>query len=228
MSEQQVQEVAVEYAHWGEVPWSLATRSQLAKGDLPRDPGGPVRGFVSDYDWRGKKADIELYAVAESVPTKASAGQLASAERRRTATVRVCAGRGANSQRPLPEHTEGRHLCPMCAKFARTLEFQARLRERRVELAHRARQLLADEQLAVDVLEAPRTAAGRRRPPLAARVQAVDHTGRRLVDVLVRLAGPRTPGAPDNAADGGQAIQKALAGGGWAGPRAFSNRCGSA
>jgi len=48
----------------------------------------------------------------------------------------------------------------------------------------------------VSVVEAEPTGAGRRRPPLAARVQAVDGTGNRLLDTLVKLAGPRTQGAP--------------------------------
>lgn len=207
-----------EYAHWGAVPWSLATRGQLTKGDLPREPGGPVRARVAGYDWRGKEDSIALYAVSESVPTKASASQLAAAQRRRTATVRVCGDCGANSQRPVTEHGEGRHLCPMCAKVARVRDFQARLGERRAELAAWAQQLLADEELAVvwvSLHEAEPTPSGRRRPPLAARVQAVDHTGRRLVDALVRLAGPRTKGAPEEAvpaAEGAQSLRKALVG----------------
>ncbi|QLH19277.1 hypothetical protein [Streptomyces sp. Rer75] len=72
------------------MPWALASKSQLGRADLPREPGGPVRGWVTGRDFRGREMDIELYAVAESVPTKASGGQLAAADRRRTATVRAC------------------------------------------------------------------------------------------------------------------------------------------
>ncbi|MFI9588289.1 hypothetical protein ACIHCQ_42395 [Streptomyces sp. NPDC052236] len=207
----------VSYGWWGEVPWTLASKSQLARADLPREPGGPVRGWVAGRDFRGREMDIELYSVAESVPTKATGGQLAAADRRRTATVRVCSDCGANCQQPLAER-RGRYLCAMCAKLARIVDFQIELRERRVELAEWAGALLADPALAVvwvDVIEAERTASGRQRPPLAARVQAVDGNGRRLVDVLVRLAGPRTKGAPAEAVpaeEGAKALQAALEG----------------
>ncbi|MEU9428548.1 hypothetical protein AB0D87_38015 [Streptomyces sp. NPDC048342] len=207
----------VSYGWWGEVPWTLASRTQLARSDLPREPTGPVRGWVTGQDFRGREMDIELYSVAESVPTAATGGQLAAADRRRTSTVRVCSDCGANCQQPLAER-RGRYLCAMCAKLARIVDFQIELRERREELAGWARRLLADPRLAVvwvDVIEAERTPSGRRRPPLAARVHAVDGDGRRLVDVLVRLAGPRTKGAPAEAVmpeEGAKALQKALEG----------------
>ncbi|GAA2331348.1 hypothetical protein GCM10010246_13160 [Streptomyces cuspidosporus] len=113
-------------------PCSLASKSQLGRANLPREPGGPVRGWVAGRDFRGREMDVELYAVAESVPTKATAG-LAAADRRRTATVRVCTDRGANCQQPLAER-RGRYLCAMCAKLARVMDFQIELR-RRAELA---------------------------------------------------------------------------------------------
>ncbi|WP_217231379.1 hypothetical protein [Streptomyces anulatus] len=67
----------------------------------------------------------------------------------------------------------------------------------------------------VELASAPDTPAGRRRPPLAGRVQVVDENGRRRADVLVHLAGPRTKGAPADAlapADGAEALSRALAG----------------
>ncbi|QTI87211.1 hypothetical protein [Streptomyces sp. AgN23] len=207
----------VSYRWWGEVPWTLASKSQLGRADLPREPGGPVRGWVTGRDFRGREMDIELYAVAEAVPTKASGGQLAAADRRRTATVRVCSDCGANCQQPLAER-RGRYLCAMCAKLARIVDFQIELRERRAELAEWAQRVLADPALAVvwvEVLEAEPTPSGRRRPPLAARIHAVDGHGRLLVDVLVRLAGPRTKGAPAGAVppeEGAKALQAALEG----------------
>ncbi|WP_069874448.1 hypothetical protein [Streptomyces malaysiensis] len=205
------------YRWWGEVPWALVSKSQLGRADLPREPGGPVRGWVTGRDFRGREMDIELYAVAESVPTKASGGQLAAADRRRTTTVRVCSDCGANCQQPLAER-RGRYLCAMCAKLARIVDFQIELRERRAELAAWAQEVLADPALAVvwvEVMEAEPTPSGRRRPPLAARVQAVDGHGRLLVDALVRLAGPRTKGAPAEAVppeEGAEALQGALEG----------------
>ncbi|ONK09244.1 hypothetical protein [Streptomyces sp. MP131-18] len=190
-----------DYFRWSDVPFSLACRSQLAKADLPREPGGPVRGYLKTSDWRGKKDWLPLFAVSESVPTGATGGQLAAAERRSSA-VRECGECGARCQQPLHERDDGRHLCLMCGKIARVRERQAQLRERRGELAVWARQLLDAGGLAivwVTVHEAPLTPGGRRRPPLAARVHVVDEAGQRLADVLVRLAGPRAAGVPEGA-----------------------------
>ncbi|MFE9679118.1 hypothetical protein ACFYO5_34230 [Streptomyces sp. NPDC006259] len=50
---------------------------------------------------------------------------------------------------------------------------------------------------------APLTGVGRARPPLAGRVQVADETGLVLEDVL-RLAGPRTGGAPADAVSAGE------------------------
>jgi hypothetical protein len=198
-----------DYFRWSDVPFSLACRSQLAKADFPREPGGPVRGYLKTSDWRGKKAYwLPLFAVSESVPTGATGGQLAAAERRSSA-VRECGECGARSQQPLHQREDGRHLCLMCGRIARVLERQAQLRERRAELAGWARELLDGGGLAivwVTVHEAPLTPAGNKRPPLAARVHVVDEAGRRLADVLVRLAGPRTKGAPDDAVPASEGV----------------------
>ncbi|MGW4803101.1 hypothetical protein [Kitasatospora sp. NPDC004272] len=160
---------------------------------------------------------MALYAVAESVPTKATGGQLASAAARRTAVVRCCEECGAISQHPLTER-DGQPLCLMCHRVARVRERQEELARAREGHARWAAGLLADEASAlvwVTVVEAPLTESGRRRPPLAARVHAVDGRGRRLVDVLVRLAGPRAAGVPEGAmepAEGAEKVQKALSG----------------
>lgn len=71
------------------------------------------------------------------------------------------------------------HRCLVCRRIARQRAFQAELRDGRATLAQWARQLLAEPGLAVgwvDVLEAPLTPAGDRRPPLAAHVHAVNGT----------------------------------------------------
>ncbi|MFE5811711.1 hypothetical protein [Streptomyces sp. NPDC056491] len=223
MTEQQLtqeQKPVVEpvwYGSWSEVPWMMASKTQMAKADLPREPVGPVRGYVPGRDFRDKEISIPLYSVAESVPTKASGGQLASADGRRTTTVRVCTDCGANCQQPL-QPREGRHLCAMCWRIAKLVDFQIRLGERRAVLADWARERLADEALAVvwvEMQNGGRTDSGRVRPPLAARVHAVDAQGKRLVDVVVKLAGPRTEGArPDAvpAEEGVVKLRKALGG----------------
>lgn len=87
---------------------------------------------------------------------------------------------GANCQQPLtPSGDDGVHRCLVCRRIARQRAFQAELRDGRATLAQWARQLLAEPGLAVgwvDVLEAPLTPAGDRRPPLAAHVHAVNGT----------------------------------------------------
>ncbi|MCY0924011.1 TniQ family protein [Streptomyces sp. H27-G5] len=146
----------VRYARWNQVPWSWASRTQMARADLPREPGGPVRGYVAGRDFRERETEVALYDVAESRPTRASGGQLAAAEARRTATVRVCTDCGANCQLPLQER-QGRYLCPMCWRIATVVDYQIELRERRAENAAWARDLLGAGPLAiiwVDLLEA--------------------------------------------------------------------------
>ncbi|MPY57155.1 hypothetical protein [Streptomyces spongiae] len=204
-----------EYDRWSDVPAGLVTQTRLADADPPRRPGGPVRAYVRDANWRGKKQTFALYAVAESVPTAASGRQLAAAAQRR-AVVRACEGCGAPCQLPLPEF-EGRRLCGACRHRARLAEMQELLAVRRAELGRWARDLLAGPLAVVwvELTAAEPTRSGRARPPLAGRVQVVDETGRGLETVLVRLAGPRTQGAPADAVpygEGAGRIARALQG----------------
>ncbi|MEJ8654933.1 hypothetical protein WKI65_44555 [Streptomyces sp. MS1.AVA.3] len=211
MTEQQVREQPVEFvpatasepqspwfSRWSAVPWTLASKSQMARADLPREPAGPVRGYVAGRDFRDKETEIPLYDVRESLPTKASGVQLASAEARRTATVRVCTDCGAQCQLPLQER-QGRYLCAMCWRIATVVDAQLELRERRAENAAWARGLFTSGPLAVtwvELVAAEPTPAGRKRPPLAGRVHVVDENGKRVLDVLVRLAGPAPRARP--------------------------------
>ncbi|MGP2442411.1 hypothetical protein [Streptomyces sp. JW3] len=80
--------------------------------------------------------------------------------------------------------------------------FQKSLGERRGELARWAQGLLEDSRLAVvwvETVEEGRTTSGRARPPVAARVTAVDGEGTCLADLVVRLVGVRGRGAPEGA-----------------------------
>ncbi|MEU0112002.1 hypothetical protein ABZ313_42585 [Streptomyces sp. NPDC006251] len=192
------------YERWSDVPAGLVTQTRLADADPPRRPGGPVRAHVRDFNWRGKQQTFALYDVAESVPTAATGRQLAAAAQRRAA-VRACDGCGAPGPQPLLEHG-GRRVCAACRHVARLGEMQELLRVRRGELARWAAGLLAGRLAVVwvELTEAPPSASGRARPPLAGRVQVVDEAGRGLDDVLVRLAGPRTQGAPADAVPAGE------------------------
>ncbi|WP_370138321.1 hypothetical protein [Streptacidiphilus sp. EB103A] len=199
------------------MPWTLASKTQLATADLPRRPGGPVRGYVAGVDFRGRRTEVPLYTVADCPPTTATGRQLAAAADRRSAVVRTCSDCGARTQLPLTER-RGRYLCAMCNRVARVIEDQIELRRRRIDNAVWAHDLLeGGEDLAlvwVQVLDAP--AAGDRpaRAAVAARVQAVDQRGRPLKDLLIKLTGPRTPGAPKEAlasGEGAAALALALA-----------------
>lgn len=212
MSEKQ----PAEYGRWSEVPWEYASRTQMSRADLPRRAGGPVVGYVPGRDFRDKEVSVALYDVRASRPSGASGPQLAAAAGRRTSAVYECSGCGAQTQLPLSE--DGGHLCAMCRRVAGIAQFQAALRARREQIGSWARSLFVGGDLAiawVELIAAPDTPAGRRRPPLAGRVQVVDEDGRRCADVLVRLAGPRTTGAPSealSAGDGALAVSQALAG----------------
>lgn len=186
----------VRFERWGDVPAELVTRTRLGDADPPRRPGGPVRARVRDFNWRGKAETFDLYAVAESVPTAATGRQLAAAAQRR-AVGRACEGCGGVGQLPLLEH-EGRRVCAACRHLAQLAEKHEALRVRRAELGVWARGLLSGPLAVVwvELTAAPPAGSGRARPPLAGRVQVADETGRVLEDVLVRLAGPRTRGAP--------------------------------
>lgn len=190
------------YDWWDQVPQGrYASRTQLAAADLPRKATGPVRARVWSADWRDHDRQlVDLYDVSESVPTRTTASSLAASERR-GAAVRVCADCGGHSQRPLVSR-DGRHRCMTCSHIAKLVERQIELREERAGLTAWAAEQLADPGTAVvwvDLVAAERTFSGRSRPPLAARVTAVDAAGDRLLDLLVDLTGPRTEGAPPKA-----------------------------
>lgn len=209
-------EQPAQFGRWSEVPWEYASCTQMSRADLPRKADGPVVGYVAGHDFRDKEMQVAVYDVRASRPSGASGPQLAAAAGRRTAAVYECAGCSAQTQLPLSE--EGGHLCAMCRRMAGIARFQAELRTRRDQIGTWARSLFAGGELAivwVELTAAPNTPAGRRRPPLAGRVQVADEAGRKRADVLVRLAGPRTNGAPADAlsaGDGALALSRAMAG----------------
>ncbi|WP_369267949.1 hypothetical protein, partial [Streptomyces harbinensis] len=67
------------FASWREVPDGVyATETQLKTMDLPRRPGPPA-ATVKGVDGIGRRTTITLYRIDQSVPTAATAAQLAAA-----------------------------------------------------------------------------------------------------------------------------------------------------
>jgi hypothetical protein len=200
------------YQGWWEVPDHLMPATTLGELEYPRIANGqdPV-AWVDTRDWSDRKTSIPLYDARACPPTKATARQL-SAAANRSGRQRTCADCGAHCQRPLTvDPGDRRPLCPACRQVARLRRRQAQLADARPLIAARARELLAWTAVAVvqvDLHVPPPTPAGRRRPPTAARVRAVGLDGGRLVDVLVRLVGPRAHHVPAGAVPAQEAVPK--------------------
>jgi hypothetical protein len=191
------------YAGWWEVPDHLMPATTLGELEYPRSTAGqdPV-AWVDTRDWSDRKTSIPLYDARACPPTKATARQLAAAAARSTRR-RICAQCGAHCQRPLTlDPQDRRPLCPACRQVARLRRAQAEVAAQRRDAAERAAQLLGWDDAAlvqVDQTIPPPTPAGRKRPATAARVRACDLAGGRLLDVLVRLVGPRAHHIPQGA-----------------------------
>jgi hypothetical protein len=200
------------YEGWGQVPEHLRTRTQLSDLDLPRVPGGPVRACVTAPGAVRRRETFDLYDVRESIPSPASAGQLAAAAARRTRLEYDCAQCGAHAESPLvrlrPQtpakdaHEPGRALCWCCLAIARLRDAQERCALARAAAVRWAAARLADPAtalLAVSLTVPAPPPSGRVRKPIAARIEACDSAGARIVDVTVALAGARTRGLPPDA-----------------------------
>jgi hypothetical protein len=210
------------YQGWWQVPPHLLPATALGELEYPRAPAGdPVAWVEVRENWAGKNDEIALYDARACPPTTATARQLvAAAYRSARQRQRTCADCHARCQRPLPpldEH-DPRPLCPACRHVALLRRRQAELATSRQACAERARELLASPHTAVlqvDLTVPPPTPAGRTRPPTAAHVRAVDPDGTRLVDLVVRLVGPRAHHIPDGAVaaeDAAPAVHGALLG----------------
>jgi hypothetical protein len=207
------------YAGWWQVPDHLMPATTLGELEYPRTANGqdPV-AWVDTRDWSDRETSIPLYDARACPPSKATARQLAAVAAR-SGRQRTCAQCGARCQRPLTvDPNDRRPLCPACGHVVRLRRRQAELGAARQLCAEQARELLAwtgAAVLQVDLHVPPPTPAGRRRPPTAARVRAVDLDAARLVDMLVRLVGPRAHHVPDGAAApqaAAPAIHRALVG----------------
>jgi hypothetical protein len=199
------------YHGWWQVPAHLLSATALGELEYPRAPDGEPAAWVEvGENWQGKRDTIALYDARACPPTTATAGQLAAAATR-SGRRRVCADCDARCQRPLPPLSEQdpRPLCPACRHIAQLRQRHAQLAQARLACAQRAGQLLGWSDAAivqVDLTVPPPTPAGRPRPPTAAHVRAVDPAGTRLVDVLVRLVGPRARHVPHGATPQEEAV----------------------
>ncbi len=198
------------YTGWWQVPDHLLPATTLGELEYPRTATGrQPDAWVDTRDWSDRKTSIPLYDARACPPTKATARQLVTAATR-SHRQRTCADCGAHCQRPLTvDPTDRRPQCPACRHLARLRRRQAELAAARPVIAARTRELLAWPDavvVQVDLEVPPPTPAGRRRPATAARVRAVDLDGARLVDVLVRLVGPRAHHVPASAVAAREAV----------------------
>lgn len=205
------------FSYWGELPANTyMTKTQLKDLDLPRQPGGPVRATVEGRDGAGRRDTFDLYLISESVPTSASAAQLAAAAARRTTGTRVCEQCGSRPELPCTQ-VDAWLLCQACAHIERLRAAQRQAGEVRDHVQRRAARLLDDGDLAVvhiTYTDRGTTDASKRRTPSAAHVAALGADGTVLVDVELRIVASRSKGIPDGAADPDQAadaIRSALA-----------------
>ncbi|PZG04855.1 hypothetical protein C1I95_33045 [Micromonospora craterilacus] len=194
------------YKGWRQVPAGLLSKSQLADLDLPRVPGGaPVRARVETRDWRDRKTVVDLYSLAEALPSAATIGQLVAARARASAS-RVCEGCGARPDRSLP-CVNGRHLCQLCSRIVSLQQLAEKAAADRASVVAWARQMVAPDLLppyvvrVKQILRPPAPSGRQNLNPVALWVDAVDTTGRRLVNTTVRLAGPRVRAVPAGAVD---------------------------
>ena len=211
------------YAGWWQVPDHLMPATTLGELEYPRTPDGQQpAAWVETRDWSDRKTSIPLYDARACPPTKATGAQLASAgDGSKLARRRVCSDCGARCQRPLPSLPEvpgSGPLCPACRHIALLRRRQAEAAIQRLVSAERAAQFLGWDDAAlvqVDQTVPPPAPSGRKRPPTGARIRARDLRGGRLLDVVVRLVGPRAQHIPDGAVapdDAAPTIHQALSG----------------
>ncbi|WP_030488179.1 hypothetical protein [Micromonospora chokoriensis] len=189
------------YEGWRQVPPGLFSKTQLADLDFPRVVGGPVRAYVHTRDWNDRKTSVKLYRLSESVPSPASAAQLEAARNRSAPGARECQACGAYPDRP----PASAGLCVACAQITRLQKAVALARRSRAEVGEWARTILDPlfEPAVVlrieQVLRPPALSGRQNLTPVALRVDAVDATGRRLLDATIRLAGARVKAVPADA-----------------------------
>ncbi|MEU2688922.1 hypothetical protein ABZ654_34600 [Streptomyces hygroscopicus] len=196
------------FTPWRDVPTGIyATAAQLKTMDLPRQPGPPA-ATVDGQDGIGRRTTITLYRIDQSLPTAATAAQLAAARARSENSVRarVCADCGARPDRaPIATESYGA-LCPTCWHIRGLRQRQEEAARERATAVRTVRSLLrlSNPPLGVphvDYTERGHTPAGTRRSPAAAKVTVIDANGVVLAEPLLRLVSARAKGIPPGAGD---------------------------
>lgn len=187
-----------EYDGWRAVPGHLYTKTQLAGLDLPRRPG-QIAARVSAGDYRGKPEVFDLYDIAASAPSAASAKHLEAAAARRRFTA--CADCGAHPDTGLSQVT-GR--CETCLHIESLRKAQAEAQRRRAVHTRHAAERVADPATLVvwiDEHTPPPAPSGRARKPVAHTLTAVSASGEPVLHLSYRLpgVGPRVRAVPDGA-----------------------------
>lgn len=206
------------YGSWREVPPHMLTATKLGELEFPRTAKGiEPAGYVDVWaNWRGKPDTHDLYD-ARTAPITGASGKALLAAAGRSGRSRVCTDCGAHCERPVAT-LDGRGLCDACRHITLLRVNQAELAVKRERAASVARAVLAWEAGAVvqvDLAVPPLTEKGRARPATAGRIRAVDMAGVKLLDILVRMVGPRASWVPDDAVppeDALPKVKRALAG----------------
>lgn len=203
-----------DYDGWWQVPDGLLTKAQLAELEFPRRPTEIPAGRVWTEDFRGRRDRllVDLYQPGACRPTAASAAQLQAAAARATNRVHECVVCGCRPERSLDS---GEPLCQVCRHIQRLRTRQEEGRRAQRYAAERVAEAMAEPGAVV--LHAvqnglPRTPSGRIRPPLSARIRAVDAVnGRSLLDVTVSLVGPRARLRDPDAVPAAEVVEKVIA-----------------
>ncbi|MEC3976257.1 hypothetical protein [Amycolatopsis sp. H20-H5] len=206
--------MTVTYTGWWQVPAQLLTKTALAELDFPRTCEGRVPdAFVEGTNWRGRKDVFALFDVHACTPTSSTATQLDAAQRRRMKS-RACQDCGAHCQAPLTtvgENPVPARLCPACRHIELLRCEQSRIGWCRALVTADVAALFTGPPAVVMQLalhEPPRTERGSRRPVTAVRAQVAGLDGTVLLDVVIRLAGPRAKWVPDGAVDKAEGVAR--------------------
>ncbi|MEV0090409.1 hypothetical protein [Streptomyces sp. NPDC050738] len=186
------------------------TKTQLAELHHPRSPG-PVAATVRGVDGIGRKTVIDLHLIAESTPSSATIRQLKNAANRQHPHRYRCTQCGAHTNLPTTDPStpaEGVRLCRACAHIDRIQTAQRLAATARSLARTSARDLLDDPRTTIVHAHTPNrgvTQGGYKRPPTSSTITCLDTNGHTLLDLTVRLGGPRTQDVPNAAIWPGEA-----------------------